>query len=100
VRALLPEIAGRKSVRAFSSKAVGAEKLALLFEAARWAPSSYNRQPWRLIVVTDPTVRARVHGALMSGNRWAERAPVLLVLTSRPDADDVRHDSGLPYYLL
>jgi nitroreductase len=97
---LLPEIAKRKSPRAFQSRPVEEEKIRLLLEAMRWAPSSYNKQPWRIVLVTDPAVRARMHEGLMPGNRrWAVKAPILAVVVSRVEADDVRHDSGIPYYL-
>ena len=42
----------RWSPRAFAARPVEAEKLASLFEAARWAPSSFNGQPWHYIVAT------------------------------------------------
>jgi len=44
----------RRSVRSFSDKPVPAESIKKLLEAARWAPSGSNRQPWRFIVVRDP----------------------------------------------
>jgi nitroreductase len=97
---LLPEIANRKSPRAFRSQPVEEDKIHLLLEAMRWAPSSYNKQPWRMVLVTDPTVRAQMHEGLMSGNRrWAVKAPILAVVVSRVEADDVRHDNNIPYYL-
>ncbi len=97
---LLPEIANRKSPRAFQTRPVEEEKIQLLLEAFRWAPSSYNKQPWRIVLVTDPTVRERMHEGLMTGNRrWAVKAPILAVIVSRVEADDVRHDNAIPYYL-
>ena len=42
----------RWSPRAFSDRMVETEKLKSLFEAARWAPSSFNEQPWSFIVAT------------------------------------------------
>ncbi len=98
--ALLPEIANRKSPRAFQTRRVEEEKIRLLLEAFRWAPSSYNKQPWRIVLVTDPAVRGQMHEGLMTGNRrWAVKAPILAVIISRVEADDVRHDNAIPYYL-
>jgi nitroreductase len=47
-----PLIAGRRSTLAFASTSVEPETLASLIEAARWAPSSMNEQPWSFIVAT------------------------------------------------
>jgi len=49
IRELISE---RWSPRAFDSRTVEGEKLASLFEAARWAPSSGNKQPWFFIIAT------------------------------------------------
>jgi coenzyme F420-0:L-glutamate ligase / coenzyme F420-1:gamma-L-glutamate ligase len=54
---LLTTIRTRRSIRRFLDRAVSREDLAQLFEAARWAPSNHNRQPWKFIVLED---RARV----------------------------------------
>jgi nitroreductase len=56
-------------------------QLQSLFEAARWAPSSSNEQPWHFIVGTkaDPSAHDRLVACLKEGNRkWAFRAPVLI----------------------
>ena len=45
-------IRNRWSPRAFADRAVEPEKLLSLLEAARWAPSSYNYQPWGFIIAT------------------------------------------------
>jgi nitroreductase len=72
----------RWSPRAFADRPVEREKLLSLFEAARWAPSSSNEQPWHYIVATkdDPEEFARLLGCLVEGNhRWAKGAPVLML---------------------
>ncbi len=75
----------RQSVREYQDKAVEDEKLARLIEAVRLAPSASNSQPWRLILITDPDIKARVARAtfstLISFNKFAPQAPVLAVLT-------------------
>jgi nitroreductase len=78
----------RWSPRAFDeARDVGRGDLARLFEAARWAPSSQNEQPWRFIVVKrDPesTVWRAMISALVSGNQaWAAAAPVLVLAVVR-----------------
>jgi nitroreductase len=72
----------RWSPRAFSNRPVEREKLFSLLEAARWAPSSYNEQPWAFILATheQPAEYARVLGCLIEFNQgWAKAAPVLLL---------------------
>lgn len=73
-------LARRWSPRAFAERPIEPEKLQSLFEAARWAPSSNNEQPWRFIVAhkADEAQWNRLFACLVEGNRaWAFRAPVL-----------------------
>lgn len=70
----------RWSPRAFDPKPVEPEKLRSLFEAARWAPSSFNAQPWYFIVATkqDATNFDKLLESFVEGNRaWARNAPVV-----------------------
>ena len=64
-------ISHRWSPRAFENRAVEPEKLRALFEAARWAASSYNAQPWYYIVGTkdDPTNYQRVLDSFVEFNQ-------------------------------
>jgi nitroreductase len=76
----------RWSPRAFAERPVEPEKLRTLFEAARWAASCYNEQPWSFLVATkdDPEAYRRLYDTLVSGNqKWAESAPVLAVSVAR-----------------
>jgi nitroreductase len=73
-------IAERWSPRAFSDKPVAPDVLQSLFEAARWAPSSSNEQPWAYIVATkdDAENFSKLVSVLVPSNvTWAQRAPVL-----------------------
>jgi len=75
-------IQNRWSPRAFSEKPVPQEVLRSLFEAARWAPSSNNEQPWAYIVATkdDAENFEKSLGALVEFNaNWARKAPVLVI---------------------
>jgi nitroreductase len=75
-------IRNRWSPRAFSDKPVSAEVLRSLFEAARWAPSSSNEQPWAFLVATkdDAENFEKSLGALVEFNaNWAKKAPVLVI---------------------
>ncbi len=77
-------IAIRQSVRSYEDKPVEEEKLNLLIEAVRLAPSASNSQPWKLIIVNDPVLTTRVakstFNALISFNKFSVQAPVLAVL--------------------
>ncbi|MFX0005023.1 MAG: nitroreductase family protein [Candidatus Hermodarchaeota archaeon] len=42
---------GRRSIRSFQDKALSEKELEMILEAARWAPSASNRQPWEFIVI-------------------------------------------------
>jgi nitroreductase len=73
-------IQNRWSPRAFSEQPVQPEILRSLFEAARWAPSSNNEQPWAYLVATkaDAENFAKMLGVLVEFNAgWAKQAPVL-----------------------
>lgn len=98
-------LAGRWSPYAFDDRPVPEADLRSLFEAARWAPSSYNEQPWSYIVATkhDPEQFQRLLSCLVEGNQvWAKGAPVLVLgvvsLRFARNAKDNRaavHDLGL-----
>jgi nitroreductase len=81
-----PLIAGRRSSHAFTPTSVEPETLSSLMEAARWAPSSMNEQPWSFIVATKEHKSAfhRLLGCLVEFNiQWAQHAPVLLLSVAK-----------------
>lgn len=80
-----PIILGRWSPRAMTGEGLSDEELMPLFEAARWAPSSYNGQPWRFIYARRDTEHwDRLYNLLAEGNKlWARNAAVLVVVVSR-----------------
>jgi nitroreductase len=100
-----PVIARRWSPRAFEERPVEPEKLKSLFEAARWAPSSNNEQPWRFLVATrdNRSDYDKLFSCLSEGNaKWVFRAPVLLLsVASLLFEDDGKpnrhalHDTGM-----
>ncbi len=76
----------RWSPRAFADRMVEPEELRSLLEAARWAPSSFNEQPWSFIVATKqhPGEYERLLSCLVEGNvRWAQHAPVLMLSVAK-----------------
>lgn len=79
-------IRDRWSPRAFTDQKVTPEVLGQLFEAARWAPSSFNEQPWRFLVATkeQPAEYDKLLKCLVEFNQsWAGAAPVLMLSVAR-----------------
>ena len=79
-------IRNRWSPRAFADEAIPEEVLRSLFEAARWAPSSFNEQPWAYIVATkkDKVNFEKVLGTLVEFNAaWAKNASALAIAVTR-----------------
>jgi nitroreductase len=98
-------IAQRWSPYAFAERSVSDADLRSLFEAARWAASSYNEQPWSYIIATraNPAEFDRLLSCLVEANQlWARAAPVLALgctnlrfkLNGNPNAAAI-HDLGL-----
>jgi nitroreductase len=80
-REILDVLAARHSSRAIDSdEPVDRETLATLLEAARWAPSSFNEQPWRYIILDEAEGLEAARACLSETNRaWAGNAPVLIL---------------------
>jgi nitroreductase len=98
-------ITKRWSPYGYADRPVAPADLRSLFEAARWAASSYNEQPWSYIVATrdNPEEFAKLLSCLVEGNQgWAKAAPVLALgctslnfrLNGKPNAAAI-HDLGL-----
>jgi len=75
----------RWSPRAMTGEAISEEDLKTLFEAARWAPSSYNNQPWRFLYARRDTEHWQTFFDLMVefNQSWAKNAAVLVAFISR-----------------
>lgn len=79
-------ISARWSPRSFSDREVSPDALKTLFEAAHWAASSYNEQPWRFLVATksDPAAYQKLLSILVEFNQgWAKTAPVLFIMAAK-----------------
>lgn len=96
-------ILNRWSPRAFAEKPIAAETLRSLFEAARWAPSSSNEQPWAYLVATkeDRVNFEKMLSVLVEFNAsWAKHAPVLALSVAHLNQRDGKpnrvalHDVG------
>lgn len=83
---ILDAIRMRRSRRAYADIPVEKEKIISLFEAARWAPSSVNEQPWLYLYATrdQEELWQKIFDALNDGNKlWAKHAPLLIVSLAR-----------------
>ena len=95
--ALHPLLADRWSPRAFDHAPVSAEDVGALLEAARWAPSANNYQPWRFLVgrdasgVADATYKGLYDSLAEFNQLWASAAPVLIAAIV-----EVEHEDGSP----
>lgn len=99
----------RVSSRAFSDERLTEEELLTLFEAARWAPSSYNNQPWRFIYVRrgEPEWNLLFDTLVEFNKSWAKRADTLVLVISRNNfthnekpARTARFDTGAAWMSL
>jgi nitroreductase len=90
----------RWSPRAFTGDEIPVAELAALFEAARWAPSSYNSQPWRLLYARRGTPHwERFLGLLNEFNQsWAKNAAALVVIVSSETMLPPGADKPVPAY--
>jgi nitroreductase len=85
----------RWSPRAMSGAEITKEELLVLFEAARWAPSSYNNQPWRILYARRGSEQWPLFFDLLveTNKGWAKNAAALLLFVSKSTFDH----NGKPY---
>lgn len=85
---IMPEIKTRWSPRAFSSEKIAKEDLYAVLEAASFAPSCFNEQPWRFVVADTEEELSKLRGLLTPANQvWANKAPVLILIVAKIDFD-------------
>jgi nitroreductase len=82
-------IKNRRSVRAFTNEPVSDAKVKKLIDAATWAPSAGNIQPWEFVVVRDPEIKRGLCEAAGNQN-FVEEAPVVIVVC----ANTLRSERG------
>lgn len=74
----------RESTRKYLDKAVEQEKIEVIMEACRLAPSACNSQPWRFVVATDAEIKDKLaaasYGPLLRFNKFAKEAPVIVAI--------------------
>ncbi len=77
----------RESKRAFRPDKVSREKIYKILDAARWSPSAANMQPARFLVLDTEETIQKIKPGLAEGNYWALKAPVIIVVFSKPELD-------------
>ncbi|MCK5291623.1 MAG: nitroreductase family protein [Thermoplasmata archaeon] len=94
---ILPEIKKRLSPVIFKKDVVEREKMDMLIEAARWAPSCMNNQSWNYVIVNkEASTRSALEEGLSRGNAWAKEAPYLIAVGAIPE--EACQVNGIPYY--
>ncbi|MEM2142292.1 MAG: nitroreductase family protein [Candidatus Thorarchaeota archaeon] len=87
---VMEAILGRRSIRKYKSSPVEKEKVDKILEAARWAPSASNLQPWHFIVVRDESTRSQMAKAHPHG-RFMSESPVVIVVLGDPSRHPKYH---------
>ncbi len=100
VSGVLPVFHERWSPRSFSGREISGEHLALIFEAARWAASAFNDQPWRFLVgARGSETYNKIFAALSEFNqKWAKSAPVLVLGAARTKFSHDDTENGYALY--
>jgi nitroreductase len=79
-----PMFTSRWSSRSFTSDKLSEDQITSLFEAAHWAPSANNRQPWAFVYATDGPDRDRFNALLSDNNAlWAPNASMMVLVFAR-----------------
>ena len=93
-------IKGRRSIRAYTDDNISDEIVRQLIDAARWAPSAGNLQPWEFIIVRDAKTKEALSAAALD-QTFIETAPVVIVVCTNEDRTSWRYGSrGVNLYCL
>lgn len=82
---MLQIIENRRSIRKYQSRQVEDDKIEIILESARWAPSGNNTQPWKFILVTSEEMRSKI-ARVSHEQRWMASAPLHIVCIADPSA--------------
>jgi len=93
-------IKGRRSVRSFTGEGVSEGEVMRLIDAARWAPSAGNIQPWEFVIVRNAEIKRRLSAAALH-QTFIEEAPVVIVFCANEARSGWRYGSrGVTLYCL
>ena len=84
---ILKEIRERRAFRGLSGRSVPRDILNNILKAAALAPSCFNKQPWRYIIVDKAEILTEIHRSLPENNKWAETAPSIIITLTGTDLD-------------
>ncbi|TET20415.1 nitroreductase family protein [Candidatus Bathyarchaeota archaeon] len=97
---VLEAIRQRRSIRAYTNEEVSEENIEKLIDAATWAPSAGNIQPWEFVIVRDAGTKRRLSTAALD-QRFIEEAPVVIVVCANEARSGRRYDQrGRTLYCL
>jgi nitroreductase len=84
---LVMEIEQRRAYRALSEKKISDDTIHRIMTAATYAPSCFNNQSWRFVVVSGDDALDKIHQCLSDGNYWVKKAPVVVVVATKEELD-------------
>lgn len=94
---VIKAIESRRAYRSLDPTPITEEIIKDLAKSAGLAPSCFNNQPWRFVFIKNPAVLSEMHDALTRGNRWVQRASMIIAVFSKK-ADDC-NIQGREYHL-
>ena len=89
---ILSEIDKRRAYRGLSEEKIPQETIERIMKAATYAPSCFNSQSWRFLVVSEKGALAMLHESLVDGNYWAKKAPIMVAVATKPELDCRKSD--------
>jgi len=96
---MIKEIKNRYSPVLFKKKAIPKKVLIRCLEALRWAPSCFNNQPWKLVLVEGSRRIAKLANCFPRGNHWVLKTPLVGFVVSEPKLDCITEgNDNLEYY--
>jgi nitroreductase len=84
---LVKEIELRRAYRALKEDKIPDDIIHRIMTAATYAPSCFNNQSWRFVVVTGDDALEKVHQSLSDGNYWVKKAPMVIVVATKEELD-------------
>lgn len=84
---LVNEIEQRRAYRALKEDKIPQDMIGRIMTAATYAPSCFNSQSWRFIVVTGDDALEKIHQSLPDGNYWVKKAPMVVVVATKEELD-------------